>query len=121
MKDGDAMRSWRLPDGSLLVEVVGSYEPGFHHLRDDRLVRSYLPRIADDCELMYVYGHQVVEDRLEHVTHVEVGYPYRRDVVEVGETIFEGLRALPPGDVTRERLARAGVPEPWRRADDGGR
>ena len=62
------MRSWRLPDGSLLVEVVGSYELGFHHLRDDRLVRSYLPRIADDCELMYVYGHQVVEDRLEHMS-----------------------------------------------------
>ncbi len=106
------MRSWRLPDGSLLVEVVSSYEPGFHHLRDDRLVRSYLPRVADDCELMYIYGHRVIEDRLEHVTHVEVGYPYRRDVVRVGETIFDGLLALPAGGVTREQLARAGVPEP---------
>jgi hypothetical protein len=106
------MRSWRLPDESLLVEVVSSYEPGFHHLRDDRLVRSYLPSVADDCELMYIYGHRVIEDRLEHVTHVEVGYPYRRDVVRVGETIFEGLLALPPSAVTREQLDRAGVPEP---------
>jgi len=121
MRNGDVMRSWRLPDGSLLVEVVCSYEPGFHHLRDDRLVRSYLPSIADDCELMYIYGHQVVEGRLEHVLHVEVGYPYRRDVVRVGETICEGLVELPPASATREQLARAGVPEPWRRPDDNER
>jgi hypothetical protein len=121
MKYGDVMRSWRLPDGSLLVEVACSYEPSFHHLRDDRLVRSYIPSIADDCELMYVYGHRVIEDRLEYITHVEVGYPYRRDVVKVGETIFEGLVELPPGGATRDQLARAGVPEPWRQADNDGR
>ena len=62
----------------------------------------------------------MTKELLEHVTHVEVGYPYRRDVVKVGETIFEGLLAVPPGGVTAEQLARAGVPEPWRRADDGG-
>jgi len=121
MQHEDVMRSWRLPDGSLLVEVVASYEPGFHHLRDDRLVRSYFPDVADDCELMYIFGHRVIDDRLEHVTHVEVGYPYRLDVVKVGETIFEGLVELPPGAATREQLAGAGVPEPWRRPDTDGR
>jgi len=115
MSDEDVLRSWQLQDGSLLVEVWSTTEPTFHHLRDGRLVRSHWPSVADDCELMYTFGHRVVEDRLEQVTHVEVGYPYRRDVVKVGEAIFEGLVELSPGAVTWEQLARAGVPEPWRR------
>lgn len=121
MEYGDVLRSWRLPDGGLLVEVVSSYEPNFHHLRDGRLVHSYTRHLADDCELMYIYGHRVVDDRLESVTHVEVGKPYRRELIEVGGTVLTGLVELPAGSVTREQLATAGVPDPWRTAGGGGR
>ena len=113
---GDVLRSWRLPDGSLLVEVASSYEPDFHHLRDGRLVRSYTRRPADDGELMYIYGHRVAGGRLERVTHVEHGPPHRRELIEVGDTVLSGLAELPAGSVTHEQLSRAGVPDPWRTA-----
>lgn len=109
MAAGDVMRSWRLPGGGVLVEVENSWEPGYHHLLDDRVAGSYVRTLADDCELMYIFGFRVVGDRFEHVTHVEVGHPYRRDVVEVGDTVFEGLIEQPPGSVTQEDLVRATV------------
>jgi hypothetical protein len=89
----DILRSWRLPDGSLLVEVADSWEPSFHRMRDGQIVRSYVRTLADDCELMYVHGHRVVDDRLEQVTHVEVGATGRRELISVGETLLEGLIA----------------------------
>ncbi|HEX5205588.1 hypothetical protein ACFQS1_10840 [Paractinoplanes rhizophilus] len=89
----DILRSWRLADGSVLVEVADSWEPSFHHLRDGQVIRSYVRTLADDCELMYVYGHRVVGDRLERVTHVEIGATGRRELISVGETLLEGLIA----------------------------
>ena len=93
------MRCWRLPDGGVLVEVEESRAPAYHHLARSRLVRSYLPRFADDCEILYTYGYRVVGDRFEHSTAAEVGYPYRVSV-EPGEKVFDGLLALPAGAVT---------------------
>lgn len=102
-------RVWRVPDGSVLVEVSGGWAPNYYQIEDSRVVGRYAHRLADDCELMYIFGHRVVGNHLEAVTETEVGYPYRRDVVNVGEVLLDGLVQLPDGSVTLEQVIAATI------------
>jgi hypothetical protein len=100
------VRCWRLPDGSVLVEVERHPMAPFHRLAASRLVCSYWTRRADDSELLYTFGYCVVDDRFEHATTIEVGYPYREETTS-GDTILEGLVELPDGTVTDNELSAA--------------
>jgi hypothetical protein len=100
------MRCWRVPAGGVLVERLGSGARGYHHLANYRLVWSYWPRFGDDCELLYIFGYRVVEDRFGHCTVVELGYPYRQTVTP-GELVFDRLVALPDDTVTDAELNAA--------------
>jgi hypothetical protein len=102
-------RAWRVPDGGVLVEVTGGWAPDYYQIEDSRVVGWYVHQLADDCELMYISGYRVVGDHLEAVTETEVGYPYRRDVVDVGEVVLDGLVQLPDGSVTLEQVIEAGA------------
>jgi hypothetical protein len=100
------VRCWRVRAGGVLVEVQGSRALDYHHLVNSRLVWSYWAQFADDCELLYIFAYRVVEDRFEHCTIVEVGYPYRQTVT-AGEPVFDELVALPDGTVTDAELNAA--------------
>jgi hypothetical protein len=104
------MRCWRLPDGGVLVEAPSSRAPAYHHLVKSRVVRSYWPQFADDCELLYTFGHRVVGSRFESCRTVEVGYPFRQEVT-AGEGVFDQLVELPDGTVSAAELTGAlGLP-----------
>jgi hypothetical protein len=90
----------------MLVEAMRSHGSAYHRLTAGRLVRSYWPQVADDCELLYTYGYRVAGDKFQECKYVEIGYPYSLRE-EPGEVLLDQLAELPDGTVAEADLAAA--------------